>query len=148
MYSIFDIAEWFLNKEPMTHKKLQKLCYYAYAWYYALKGMQLYRDTRFQAWVHGPVSPELYRNFKGNGWNELLPSIAKPTIDKATEEVLESVWSTYGEYTGNALEALTHSEPPWIKPRFGLDSGQPCEREISDEDVKEYYLSIYIGGEE
>ena len=25
-YSIFDVANWFLSKESMTHKKLQKLC--------------------------------------------------------------------------------------------------------------------------
>lgn len=31
-YSIFDIAGWFLEKEPMPHKRLQKLCYYALAW--------------------------------------------------------------------------------------------------------------------
>ena len=27
--NIFDVANWFLSKEEMTHKKLQKLCYYA-----------------------------------------------------------------------------------------------------------------------
>lgn len=29
--NIFDIANAFLSIEPQTHKKLQKLCYYAYA---------------------------------------------------------------------------------------------------------------------
>lgn len=28
-YSVYDIADWFLSKEEMAHKKLQKLCYYA-----------------------------------------------------------------------------------------------------------------------
>ena len=31
-YNIFDIANWFLSKESMPQKKLQKLCYYAKAW--------------------------------------------------------------------------------------------------------------------
>ena len=35
-HSIFDVAEWFLQKESCSHKKLQKLCYYAVAWSYAL----------------------------------------------------------------------------------------------------------------
>ena len=148
MYSVFDIAEWFLHKEKMTHKKLQKLCYYAYAWNYTLKGTQLFNNTKFQAWVHGPVSPELYRKYAGNGWNELSPSAIKPFIDKTTEEVLNSVWDTYGDLTGNSLEALTHSEPPWIKMRFGLRSDQASDRELNDEDVKLYYSSIYEGGEE
>ena len=38
-YSIYEIADWFLNKGPMTQKKLQKLCYYAQAWNYALNNI-------------------------------------------------------------------------------------------------------------
>ena len=62
-YSVFEIANWFLKKSNMTHKKLQKLCYYAQAWYYALKNKRLV-DSDFQAWSHGPVSPALYERFK------------------------------------------------------------------------------------
>ena len=36
-YSVLEIANWFLAKKPMSHLKLQKLCYYAQAWNYALK---------------------------------------------------------------------------------------------------------------
>ena len=67
-YSIFDIANWFLNKNNMTQKKLQKLCYYAQAWYYALKDKRLMRSD-FQAWVHGPVSPALYERFRDFGYD-------------------------------------------------------------------------------
>ena len=62
-YSVFDIANWFLSKGEMTQKKVQKLCYYAQAWCYALKGYRL-EDTDYQAWVHGPVSPALWERFK------------------------------------------------------------------------------------
>lgn len=34
--SVFDIANWFLTKEAMTPKKLQKLVYYYFAWGQAL----------------------------------------------------------------------------------------------------------------
>lgn len=33
MRTVFDVAEWFLSKESMTNKNLQKLCYCAQAWY-------------------------------------------------------------------------------------------------------------------
>ncbi len=36
MNNIFDVADWFLSKEAMPHKKLQKLCYYYKAWGLAL----------------------------------------------------------------------------------------------------------------
>ena len=70
-YSIFDVADCFLSQSDMTHKKLQKLCYYAQAWAYALKGYRL-EDTDYQAWVHSPVSPALWERFKTFGYRVLL----------------------------------------------------------------------------
>lgn len=114
-YSIFDIANWFLAKEEMTQKKVQTLCYYAQAWCYALKGYRL-EDTDYQAWVHGPVSPVLWDRFKSFGYDSIIiKGHTNIEIDTEDEKLLEDVWDTYGENTGNALEALTHRELPWIE---------------------------------
>lgn len=100
-------------------KKLQKLCYYAQAWCYALNDYRLI-DTVFEAWVHGSVSPALYDKFKSFGYNSIrLAGKYTVNIAEADIELLESVWETYGDHTGNALEALSHSEPPWIEARVG-----------------------------
>lgn len=120
-YSIFDIANWFLAKEEMTQKKVQKLCYYAQAWCYALKGYRL-EDTDYQAWVHGPVSPVLWDRFKSFGYDSIIiKGHTNIEIDTEDEKLLEDVWDTYGENTGNALEALTHRELPWIEARRGYE---------------------------
>ena len=37
-----DVAEFFLTKQSMTNKKIQKLCYYAQAWFYALYNRNKY----------------------------------------------------------------------------------------------------------
>ena len=58
---ILDIASWFLSKESMSQKKLQKLCYYAEAWSQALRGKPIPQRAEFQPWVHGPVNLELSR---------------------------------------------------------------------------------------
>lgn len=110
LFDVRDIANWFLNKEPMSHKKLQKLCYYAQAWFYTLSDEKLINDD-FKAWVHGPVSPILYQHYKGSGWSKLnLSDDAKlPQLTTEQEELLESVWLTYGDMTANALEVLTHN---------------------------------------
>lgn len=147
MYSVFDVANWFLNKEPMTHKKLQKICYYAQAWFYALKNVKL-ANTDFEAWVHGPVSPELYRKYAGSGYQELHVDTNIPSISKQDEELLESVWETYGSYSGNSLEVLSHSELPWKKARIGYEPNENSNVKIDANDMKEYYKSIYTGGEE
>lgn len=146
-YSVFEIANWFLSKESMTQKKIQKLCYYAQAWCYALNDYRLI-DTVFEAWVHGPVSPALYDKFKSFGYNSIrLAGKYTVNIAEADIELLESVWETYGDHTGNALEALSHSEPPWIEARVGYAPNERCNVPISVESMKKYYSSIYLGGD-
>ncbi len=145
-YSIFDISDWFLSKEAMTPKKLQKLSYYFEAWCHALFGCSLINDTRFEAWIHGPVSPDLYKKYREYGWNDIEQTKDNSELfDDKTLELLESVWVTYGDKSANELEALTHSETPWKNARKGLDETEPSDNEILAEDMREYYLSIYSG---
>lgn len=142
-YSIFEIANWFLLKSPMTHKKIQKLCYYAQAWYYALKNARL-EDADFQAWIHGPVAPALYERFKSFGLDTIkIQSTYSPKIEEDDISFLEDIWETYGEYTGNALEALSHRETPWLQARSGYAANERCCIVISPEAMKSYYLSIF-----
>ena len=147
-HDIFDVANWFLTKENMSHKKLQKLCYYAVAWGYALLKRPICSNDEFQAWVHGPVSPALYDKYKGNAWVELNPDKGFiNSFDNNTEDLLESIWLTYGEQTGNSLEALTHSELPWIKARGNCEQHERCSTPINKKDMEDYYISIYTGGD-
>ena len=144
MATVFDVANWFLSKEPMTPKKVQKLCYYYKAWGLALYGDDLIPDAKFQAWVHGPVCPELYQKYKDYGWND-IPKYSNALYkfnDKETE-VLESVWITYGDMTANALEAHTHTEEPWRRAREGCSEFQNCERVIENDWMKKYYKAVY-----
>jgi uncharacterized phage-associated protein len=149
MYNVFAIANWFLRKSPVDHKKLQKLCYYTQAWSYALKNRPIINDT-FEAWVHGPVCRTLYNKYAGRSFEDLKlePSAADIAFTPDECELLESVWLTYGGSTGNALEALSHTEPPWIIARGGLAPHEPCTTPIDPEDMKRYYRSIYAGDPE
>jgi len=146
-YSVFEIANWFLSKEPMAHKKLQKLCYYAQAWFVALKDARL-SDAVFEAWAHGPVSPVLYERFKEYGYSTIrITEGYSHAIAKEDVELLESVWQTYGDHTGNALEALSHKEQPWIAARNGYKPNERCNVCISLDSMKNFYKTIYSGGE-
>jgi uncharacterized phage-associated protein len=131
----------------MVHKKLQKLCYYAVAWNYALRDEALVGDTAFEAWRHGPVSPTLYAKYKDFHWKEIEPGGRDVAFDTATTDLLESVWITYGEYSANSLEAETHSELPWQIARNGLPNDVAGTTEINPADMRRYYLSIYEGGD-
>ena len=129
----------------MTQKKLQKLCYYAQAWCYALKGYRL-EDTDFQAWIHGPVSPALWERFKSFGYDPIrIKGRVNINLQEEDRRLLEDVWDTYGENTGNALEALTHRELPWLEARKGYEPDERCTVVISPNTMASYYKSIYCG---
>lgn len=144
--NIFDIAKAFLSLDIMTHKKLQKLCYYAQAWHLALFKEPLYKES-LQAWIHGPVCRDLYQEYKKYGWRK-IPSEKKPcNVDGDTYEFIKEVYVTYGELSGDELEMLTHEEEPWIEARGDLSSMEPSYEEIKLSTMQDYYWSVYEGGQ-
>ena len=146
MNSVFTIADWFLAKEPMTHKKLQKLCYYAQAWSYAICPEPI-SDAVFEAWVHGPVCSQLYNKYKEYGFGNIPQVDSAPQMTNDEESFLGDVWETYGDLSANALEALTHTEAPWQIARAGLQPDEQSRKVISPQDMADYYRSIYTGGD-
>ena len=143
MYSVKDVAKWFLHEESMTHKKLQKLCYYAQAWHCALhRGDPLFSE-QVEAWVHGPVIPALYASYACYGWDR-IPKVEEPVnFDEEAEEVLASVYETYHEYSSDQLERLTHSECPWKEARGDLRPFEPSHNIITTEAMRAYYWRVY-----
>lgn len=134
------VAEAFLSIEPMSPKKLQKLCYYAYSWFTVVSddGQRLF-NNRFEAWVHGPVDPPLYHDFKMFGWDDIPLFTGRLSIDESVLGFIHDVHAAYGELTGDELEFLTHSEDPWKIARGGLAPHVPCNKLIRDEDIVAYY---------
>jgi uncharacterized phage-associated protein len=144
-YSVFEVANWFLSKAAITQKKLQKLCYYAQAWCFALKGYKL-ENTDYEAWIHGPVSPVLWERFKGFGFDPIIyHGNISTSFAPEDLQLLEDVWDTYGNQSGNALEALTHRELPWLEARNGYEPDERCSVVISPLSMASFYKSIYSG---
>ncbi len=148
---IKDIADWFILKENMSNKKVQKLCYYAEAWCQALYNQSISENAQFEAWVHGPVSKVLWDTFRGYGWQPFKitnPREVKDRLNKILCEqqidILESVWDTYGEYSADELEMLTHQEKPWLEMRKGLSPYESGSNVISTRTMREYYGSRLV----
>lgn len=144
MVYVRDIARWFLSKNSMTHKKLQKLCYYAQAWYCALyDGSPLFEDE-IQAWIHGPVIPTLYPVYADYKWNDIpQEDFDESVFDQKVLDILNSVHFTYNKFNGDQLEMLSHSEDPWIKARGDLEEWEVCTNPIKIEDMVKYYRKLY-----
>lgn len=151
MFSVFDVASFFLSKGAMSQKKLQKLVYYAYAWTLTLLNddpehleNRLFNEE-IQAWVHGPVCPDLYRQYRSYGWSDIPSMPSNVQFDADVLDVLEQVWEVYGDFTGNQLESISHREDPWKAARMDCSVNEPSQEKISDELIFCYYNERVAG---
>lgn len=148
--SVFDVANFFSSKEVMTNKKLQKLVYYAYAWYIALNNddrnninNRLSENTIFEAWVHGPVCRRLWNSIPTNyGIVDRFDGKISPLITGELEKFLNKIYKTFGKYTGDELEEMTHNEDPWKNARKNLAPSEPSNEPILESDMFVYYNSL------
>ena len=136
--SIFDLADAFLCIESMTHKKLQKLCYYAKAWYLALYDENLVEEP-FEAWVHGAVQPDLYQKYKPYGFSYIPKVMDSSNIPEEFLSFAKEIYESYGALNGDELERLNHSEAPWINARGNAKPWEGCCNVVSEADMKEFY---------
>lgn len=139
MESIYDVAKCFLSKEPMSHKKLQKMCYFSQAWY-LLNYKECLVPNRFEAWAHDSVSPDLYSKYRDWGW-ENIPLYRNEVVfeDEGTASFLDKVYKVYGDYDADELEKITRREKPWKNARKGLPSGAYSRNPILLNDMRDYY---------
>lgn len=121
---------------PVSNLKLQKLIYYAQAWYLALHKKALF-EADIEAWVHGPVVPAVFRNYKGYKWSSIPDSGLHDTHPFSAH--LEDVWRVYGRFSAYDLERLTHSEGPWKEARHGLAPDASSNNVITKASMREYY---------
>ena len=128
----------------MTNLKLQKLIYYAQAWFLALHDTSIF-DEDVQAWVHGPVLPSQYHRFSHFRWQPILEEIGPPKIgDEDVETHLHEIIDVFGTETAVALERITHQEAPWIEARDGLPPDALCTNVITKESIRDYYRSLSV----
>ncbi|EGP5554423.1 MULTISPECIES: Panacea domain-containing protein [Enterococcus] len=152
MHKPKDVAKWFVantdvaSGSQITPLKIQKLLYYAQAWYLAIYNKPL-MDTEFEAWAHGPVVPEVYHGLSDFKYNPV--SISAEYFSDAEEvsceqevDLLQQIMDIYGIYDGKYLEKLTHQEDPWIQTRGDLPPEARCNEVISREVMKDFYRNM------
>lgn len=142
MATVHDVAAYILERRPrVTAMKLQKLVYYAQAWSLVWDGKPLFPE-RIEAWVNGPVSPDLFAHHRGEfvltSWPWGNPRAL--TADQA--ETVDAILLHYGEKPSQFLSDLTHRELPWLEARSGLGSLERGNREITHEAMRAYYGSL------
>lgn len=141
------ISYVFESLEEVTPFMLQKLLYFIQGIYYVLFGKPMFVED-CEAWIHGPVYPEVYdlfKDFKYNPIDDARFAILDGKVDELTEDerkVINLVVNTFGLYGGKVLERITHNETPWQNARKGYGDHVPSKEPLSKESIKIYYESV------
>lgn len=145
--SALQVSRYFLylgekNKRKLSNKKLQKLIYYAQAWSLALMGDPLFKES-IEAWIHGPVVPEVYHHYKTTGFGIIEETTVKDfKLPQDCLDILNEVWRVYGKYDADYLELLTHNEDPWIHARNKTEADKASQAVISHSSMFSFYSSL------
>jgi len=145
------VASYILNivdrdaGEAVTHLKLQKLVYYAQAWFLANFDRPLFKED-MQAWTHGPVARTVYDRFRGNQWAS-LDAVGRSALPKEVHDFVSAVYEEYGQFGAKKLEKMTHEEDPWLITRGNLAPEERCEDPIDKILMRNFYAKR-LGKEE
>ncbi len=142
MIACKDVAKYFLTLndievgELISNLKLQKLVYYAQGFYLAIEDKPLFDDI-IEAWAHGPVIPTLYADYRRFKSGSIPPPVNfnLKVISKDVKELLDEVYSVFGQFSAWKLRNMTHEEPPW-KDAWNTD------KIITQESMKIYFKTL------
>lgn len=141
-------------RSDLSPMKLQKLVYYAHAWFMAFTNKELIKEE-IQAWRFGPVIPDIYHEFKEYG-NSNITSFATelnfeksklelvtPVVDADDEDanaIINEVWKVYKDFTPIQLSNATHAKgSPWEVVASSYGSELPKNIEIPNSLIKDIF---------
>lgn len=127
--------------DPVTNLKLQKLLYYVQGWHLVIHDKPAFNE-RMEAWIHGPVQPGVYGEYKWYRWNPITDDVSVPALDKELVELTNEVLDAYGGDSGYELEIRTHHETPWLEARNGIPPDQESTAIISHESMKLFFSRL------
>ena len=134
-------TRYYINELKPDTLKLQKLLYFTQGISFCMNDEPFF-DEQLEAWVHGPVIPSVFHQYRKYGYNPINITYAIDEIAEEQRAVLEYVRDIYGKYDGNYLERLTHSHDPWIFARGGLDPDERSDKEIPKSIIAEYFIGL------
>lgn len=133
-----NVANYFLMlSQPgvgdyMSNLRLQKLIYYAQGFHLASYNAPLFSEP-ILAWAYGPIIENLYFEYKKYK-SGVIPQPINPDFSMFNQEqkdLMDDIYSVYGQFSALKLMTLTHNEPPWKLT--------PINSVISQDLMKKYF---------
>jgi uncharacterized phage-associated protein len=138
-YLVFLASQAFVGdnkeREGITNLKLQKVLYFAQAYYLAKMGKPLFSD-KIEAWEYGPVIPDVYHKFKFKGSDPIICEEDESILLVEDRETLKKIWGTFGGYSASKLVDITHAHTPW------KEANKSLTKVISRKSIREYYAPM------
>lgn len=141
------LARWILanapyRKEAMTHMKLQKLSFYCYGAALAFGcERDVGTDIEFEAWEHGPVCRDVWRDYRSFG-GTVIPWVQAdeaPAYPGEVSEQMRNALRVYGAMSAWALRQESHLEAPWLAHAKAADT-------IPTAELRAYFVKKFNGG--
>ncbi|MCX6719009.1 MAG: DUF4065 domain-containing protein [Candidatus Taylorbacteria bacterium] len=138
-YLIYLASQGFVGdnkeREGITNLKLQKILYFAQAYYLAKLGKALFSDP-IEAWGYGPVIPTVYHLYKSKGSDPIISEKDQSCISSEDKENIKKIWDTFGGYSASRLVDIAHAHTPW------REANESSSKIISHKAIADYYSPL------
>lgn len=143
-YNVNDIANKIILRtdvekgDIISNLKLQKLLYYMQGYHLAFFNEVLFQED-LEAWMYGPVVPEVYHRFKENKSFGLVldpDEYHEVELKQEEEDLFNQVMHEYGKFSAIKLMEMTHNELPW-KEAF-----EKSDKKISTQKMKSFFKTL------
>jgi len=138
-----DVAKFLLynaykDGDCITNLKLQKLLYYAQAWYLVNFKKKLFEEP-IQAWQYGPVVESVYKKYCKYGNSPITEKINPNHLNLSLDQkdYLTDYCFNFFRYSATELVTMTHREDPWINA-YAKGKGSI----ISTCEMQEFYSAL------
>ncbi|MDI7773962.1 type II toxin-antitoxin system antitoxin SocA domain-containing protein [Asticcacaulis sp. EMRT-3] len=145
---VLDLADKL--EQPVTNMHINKIVYFLHADYLVAFDAPLV-TAKIEAWTHGPVFRELYREFKDSGESKITKRAtyldpitgekrkAECSFHEEEEKFLVDLVKRYVLLSASALRSHSHIENgPWDKV-WNHEGRANASMRISDQSIKDWY---------
>jgi uncharacterized phage-associated protein len=124
--------------DVVTSLRLQRLLYFAQAWFLALNGGKALFTDAIEAHENGPAIPSVSVRFSGFGAGPITHSLGAWVYPKALTDHIAELMEAYGHLSSYDLERLSKEDLPWKSARAHASIGCPYPW-ISVDIMRDFY---------
>lgn len=155
VYNVLDVSRYVINycnknNYWVSNLKLQKILYFVQALFITTKGVECFIEE-IEAWDFGPVIPEVYkecRKYGGNNippiteytdiskgvWNAVIKSFNWDSICQNDRKLINQMIDVCNEFSSSELVDITLNQKIWVVANKNI-----CNNIIQKKEIEKYF---------